>query len=243
MFETTILESIEGAPSTRRWSALASFTLQAFSVAVLLIAPLIFTQQLPQIRYFERLSAPASSAPERVMPIVSSHVERSSSRSELRDGVLVEPTAIPITTRRFVDQADSPIGSSVLPGIPYGIPSADRDSVINSILATTRTTPPIAVEPRREPLKVSSLSEGMIVRRVQPIYPEIARLARVQGPVVIAAVIDTNGRITSLRLVSGHPMLVDAAMEALRQWRYRPYVLNGQPIQVETQVTIMFTLR
>ena len=73
-------------------------------------------------------------------------------------------------------------------------------------------------------------------------YPPLARSAGVQGPVVLFAVISKAGTIDNLRVVSGHPMLVPAAIEAVRQWRYRPYILNGQPIEVETQITVNFTL-
>ena len=77
---------------------------------------------------------------------------------------------------------------------------------------------------------------------MEPSYPTLAKSARVQGEVVLSAVIDVNGAIQNLQLVSGHPMLVPAAIAAVRQWRYKPYLLNGQPVEVETTITVIFAL-
>lgn len=87
------------------------------------------------------------------------------------------------------------------------------------------------------------MTRGLLVHRVEPAYPTLARSARVQGEVVLSAIIDTNGQITNLQLVSGHPMLVPAAITAVREWRYKPYLLNGQPVEVETTITVIFSLQ
>jgi protein TonB len=86
------------------------------------------------------------------------------------------------------------------------------------------------------------MSEGDLIRKVQPSYPPLARAARIQGTVLLQALISKQGTIEHLQLISGHPMLVQAAMDAVRQWRYRPYVLNGEPVEVETQITVNFSL-
>jgi len=86
------------------------------------------------------------------------------------------------------------------------------------------------------------MSEGDIIRKVQPTYPPLARSARIQGTVVLQAVISTQGTIENLRVVTGHPLLAPAAIEAVRQWRYRPYILNNDPVEVETQITVNFSL-
>ncbi len=84
--------------------------------------------------------------------------------------------------------------------------------------------------------------EGNLIHRVQPEYPQLARQARIQGTVVLRAVISREGRIENLQVLSGHPLLAPAALDAVRQWRYRPYFLNDQPLEVETQITVNFTL-
>ena len=82
----------------------------------------------------------------------------------------------------------------------------------------------------------------MLVHQVKPLYPMIAMQARIQGTVVLQAVIGKDGTVQDLHLISGHPMLAPAAIEAVRQWRYRPYLLNGDPVEVDTQINVNFTL-
>jgi protein TonB len=81
-----------------------------------------------------------------------------------------------------------------------------------------------------------------LLRKILPTYPALARSARVQGQVVLQAVISKQGAIENLKVLTGHPLLVPAAIEAVRQWRYRPYVLNNEPVEVETQITVNFSL-
>jgi TonB family protein len=98
-----------------------------------------------------------------------------------------------------------------------------------------------ALVPKR--IRVSSgLESGMLLSKVQPQYPADAKEARIQGVVVLQATIDKEGNIAQLELISGHPMLAPAAIEAVRQWKYRPYLLNGDPVEVETQIQVNFTL-
>ena len=86
------------------------------------------------------------------------------------------------------------------------------------------------------------MMEGYLVHRVQPEYPPLARAARIQGSVQLRALISTQGTIENLQVQSGHPMLVSAAVNAVKQWRYRPYILNGEPVEVETQIMVNFIL-
>ena len=104
---------------------------------------------------------------------------------------------------------------------------------------------PIAVPKVAQPTRVrvsQGVSTGLLIRKVQPNYPALARQARIQGNVVLTAEISKDGSIENLRLVSGHPMLAPAAIEAVKQWKYKPYFLNGEPVEVETQVTVIFSL-
>ena len=101
---------------------------------------------------------------------------------------------------------------------------------------------PAAPRPALPPVRVSHMSEGDLIHKVLPTYPPLARSARIQGQVVLQAVISKQGVVENLRMVAGHPMLVPAAIEAVRQWRYRPYILNNEPVEVETQITVNFSL-
>ena len=102
--------------------------------------------------------------------------------------------------------------------------------------------PPVPKPVPAHPIRLSHISEGNLIYRVQPQYPEIARQARIEGTVALRAIISKAGTIENLIVESGHPMLAPAAMKAVRQWRYRPYLLNGEPVEVETEITVNFVL-
>ncbi|HXF12006.1 MAG TPA: energy transducer TonB [Terriglobales bacterium] len=119
-------------------------------------------------------------------------------------------------------------------------PQIDVQSIANAKPQNTGAAPQ-GTRPMR--VRVSQgVMQGMVISKVQPVYPADAKAARIQGSVVIAAIIGKDGNIQSERLMSGHPLLAPAAMDAVRQWKYRPYLLNGQAMEVDTQVTVNFTL-
>jgi protein TonB len=121
-------------------------------------------------------------------------------------------------------------------GRPDGVISIFADNSAR-MLATLRP-PPV----HTKPIIVSYMSEGLLIRKVTPAYPQIAMVARQQGTVLLHAIIGRDGTIQQLQAVSGPPLLIKAAMDAVAQWRYRPYVLNGQPVEVDTQITVNFKL-
>ena len=86
------------------------------------------------------------------------------------------------------------------------------------------------------------VTAGNLLRRVEPVYPPLAKTARIQGQVVLHAVISKSGSIENLQVMSGHPMLVQSALDAVRQWKYKPYILNGEPVEVDTTVTVNYNL-
>ncbi|MGA2252125.1 TonB family protein [Terracidiphilus sp.] len=127
--------------------------------------------------------------------------------------------------------ADSPIGtgSGTIPG---GDP-----------FAHSANSAPRVIHPQQGPVTISKgVAEGMLISRIVPLYPAIARAARLEGTVVLQATISRNGAIENLRVLSGSPMLQQAAMNAVQQWRYRPYLLNGDPVEVETTINVNFVL-
>ena len=99
--------------------------------------------------------------------------------------------------------------------------------------------PPAAVT---KVFRTSTFLQGMLIHKVEPVYPSMAKIAHVQGAVILAAIVSKDGTIEHLQLMSGHPLLVPAAMDAVSRWRYRPYILNGEAIEVETQITVNFIL-
>jgi protein TonB len=113
--------------------------------------------------------------------------------------------------------------------------------VIGGIISSTPVAVPKAATPQR--VRVSQgVTQGLLIHKVQPNYPPLARQARIQGAVQLQALISKQGTIENLRVISGHPMLSPSAIDAVKQWRYKPYILNGEPVEVETQITVNFTL-
>ena len=106
----------------------------------------------------------------------------------------------------------------------------------------TTPAPVIHAQPPAKPLVISHPDPASLVHDVKPIYPQAAVLIRLQGTVVLHALISKEGTIESLQVVSGHPFLARAAKDVVQQWRYRPYILNGQPVEIETQITVNFKL-
>ena len=112
--------------------------------------------------------------------------------------------------------------------------------MIGGIISQNAAVPKVATPQR---VRVSQgVSNGLLIKKVQPTYPPLARQARIQGQVVLHAEISKEGTIQNLQLISGHAMLAPAAIEAVRQWRYKPYLLNGEPVAVETEVIVNFSL-
>jgi protein TonB len=138
-----------------------------------------------------------------------------------------------------------PGAGGVVGGVPGGIPGGQLGGVIGGIVSFTSSLKYVpklqTVLPQR--IRISQgVTNGLLIHKVEPSYPVLAKSARIQGDVVLKAIIDKEGNIQDLQLVSGHPMLVPAAIDAVRRWHYRPYLLNGQPVEVETTITVIFTL-
>lgn len=239
MFAESLLDTSWADRSRRGWTTMASFTLLTFVVAVLLALPLLYTEALPQLQVLSSLVVPASSQPS--TPPSAARATQTPA-SNMLGHELMAPQRIP-TAVRLVDDAGVLPPSDLPPGIgvPHGTGVYDPNGVLNSIGTTVSVAHP-AVATVAPPLRVSVMMEGNLIYRVQPTYPPLARAARIQGPVRLEAVISREGLIENLHVVSGHPMLSPAAMNAVKQWRYRPYKLNGEPVEVETQVTVIFSL-
>jgi periplasmic protein TonB len=239
MFNT--LESTWDQSALRRgWTALASFTMQALALSLLLATSLLWVGGPPQVRWLQ-LAAPASFTPMAAEQPARGHRASAPVRSSRPDEIIA-PRFIP-TQILNTSNDDSVPAAPDLSSIDTGDAGLNRrgGDVIHSLgsgISAVIPPRPVGVKP----LLVSHLSEANLLHKVQPIYPPIARQARVQGAVELRAIIGKTGTIENLFVVRGHPMLSAAAIEAVRQWRYRPYLLNGEPIEVETEITVNFLL-
>jgi protein TonB len=244
MFEDSLIES-GGRLKTKRGATTAvSFVLQALLVGVLVLIPLIFTEALPKQQLMTFLVAPPPPPPPPPPPAAAPVKIVKQIQSDLVNGQLRTPTKIPQKVQMIKeDEAPPPEMSTggVVGGVPGGVPGGQMGGVIGGIISSTPVAVPKVATPQR--VRVSlGVSQGLLIKRVQPNYPPLARQARIQGTVLLQAEISKDGTIENLRLISGHPMLAPAAIEAVKQWRYRPYMLNGEPVAVETQVQVNFTL-
>ena len=240
MFEDSLIES-GGRLKTKRgiWTFF-SFILEAVLVGVLVLIPLLFTEALPKTQLMTFLVAPPppppppAAAPVKIVKQVQTNII---------DNQLRTPTKIPEKVQMIKEDEPPPVMASggVVGGVPGGIPGGQMGGVIGGIISSTPVAVPKVATPQR--VRVSQgVTQGLLIRRVQPNYPPLARQARIQGQVLLQAEISKDGSIENLHLISGHPMLAPAAIEAVKQWKYKPYILNGEPVEVETQITVNFTL-
>jgi periplasmic protein TonB len=125
-----------------------------------------------------------------------------------------------------------------IPGAPIG------DSIPGLPLSNERPRRPDPVTPHeKERLQISGgVQQAMLIRRIEPTYPPLAIQIRHEGTVRLHAIISTDGSIQSLEVLSGDPLLIQSALAAVRQWRYRPTILNGQPVEVDTEITVIYSL-
>jgi len=241
MFAESLLETSWAQRSRHGWTTATSFGLQVLAIGVLLIVPLLRTARLPPGRV---LPTPISwGAPPPAPPIHRAHVT-TLNQSNMWEHRLIAPPSIPPRVAQIVETTAPPqLNYHSGTGVEGGTGTGSPDGVWDAIGASLR--PRVAMPappPAIRQFRTSSMLQGSLLHRVEPVYPPMARTARVQGAVVLEAIISKEGAMKDLRLISGPALLVPAAVEAVSQWRYRPYVLNDEAIEVETQITVNFIL-
>jgi len=252
LFEVSLLDSSGAQRKRRTWSTLLSFVLQLFLIGLLLLLPLWFTDVLPKQQLLSLLEAPPPPPPP-PPPAAStpSAAKVVKVTSNIANGRLRTPSRIPSKVQMIKEEdARPPVATigGVVGGVPGGIPGGQMGGVIGGIISSSSS---LAAVPRLsqpaptvQRVRVSQgVTKGLLISRVEPAYPPLAKQARIQGVVVMTALIDKGGNVQNLQVVSGHPLLAPAAIEAVKQWRYKPFLLNGQPVEVETTVTVNFHVR
>jgi periplasmic protein TonB len=241
MFADSFLETSGMQRSRRNFITLTSFTLQAALVTTLIIFPLLHPEALPVLH---RLATPVSFGNPFVQHLAVQQATHSGRTVVLNNATvyrLAQPSSRPTTQQQSSDEPSDPpqLCVNCIPGI--GDPGSEIG--VPGLLPTTATVVmPAPPKPIVSVIRISHMDVGSLLHRVEPAYPPLARAAHIQGTVMMSALIGKNGAIENLRVLSGHPMLTTAAIEAVRQWRYRPYILNGEPVEVETQITVNFSL-
>jgi protein TonB len=244
MFENMLIE--EKIKTRRGRTTVLSFLLQVFLVGVIVIIPLLFTQALPTRMLETALVAPPPPPPPPPPAGASTptrHVEQTQVKSELEVPVKI-PQKVAMVHENLPqsDQiADAAPSTGVVGGVPGGVPGGTVGGIVGGVLGGVGAAVPKLAAPNR--VKVSSgVTAGLLIHQVKPQYPSLARSAHVQGDVVLHAIIGKDGHVKGVQVMSGHPMLSAAAVDAVKQWQYKPYVLNGQPVEIDTNITVKFTL-
>src|ERR1700722_8985684 len=226
MFNDLVISGANSTKTNKSWTVLVSTIIQAAILGVLILIPLIYTEALPKGMLATFIvppppppppPPPAAAIQRIVKPVV--HL--------IKNGQMMAPTVIPKKIEMIKEEAAPPAGG-VLGGIIGGVGGAP---------------PPPPPPKAKGPLRVGGqVQAANLIRQVQPVYPPIAKTAHISGTVVLHAIISKEGAIEKLEYVSGPPLLMKNAMDAVSQWRYRPTMLNGEPVEVDTTVSVVFTL-
>jgi periplasmic protein TonB len=218
------------------WAAAGSVIIPALLLLALIVIPLYHTEPLPKRETLTMLYVPPAAAASNG---TSLPVPTSSSRSLSRNMRIPSPVH---TTQEApsppVDTAGGLVG-----GVPGGVLGGIPGGVLGEVLGSSGSAPVLATTPAPKRIRVpAGMAEANLIHDVAPTYPPEAGRTRIEGTVVLLAVIGKDGTVQDVRVKSGLQVLAQAAIEAVKQWRYRPYLVNGEPVEIDSQITINFTL-
>ncbi len=246
MFEEMVV-STSKSKGTKPWTFFVSMIFEILFLAILILIPLIYTEALPKTLMSSILLAPPPPPPPPPPPAATVVVKRMPVAHLMDAGKLVAPKAIPKDVKIIKEEAEPPdagIGG-VAGGVPGGVAGGSMGGVIGGVIGgvTSNIAPP--PPPKAAPKRVTvggNVQAARLVNKVQPLYPPLARQTRISGTVKLHAIIGKDGAVQQLQVVSGHPLLVQSALDAVRQWRYQPTLLNGDPVEVDTEIDVIFSL-
>ncbi len=232
MFEQSML--LPSAPGKKAGALAASLAAQTFAVGALLLIPLLYTDRLPFAQFQLPTFLPPTPAPEPMRPEPTRHPRPRIWRQ------LMVPTSIPplSTHPEIIDDAPAPLGS-----IDTSVFVPPTIGTIISRVIPPPPPPPVTEVAASKPITVTSdVQAAKLIRKVQPVYPRLAIIARISGTVRLTGIIGKDGLIQQLQVIDGPPLLVQAALDAVRQWVYRPTLLNNKPVEVIAPIIVIFTL-
>lgn len=236
---------LESSPMKRKsrnpWAFAISLLLQTLMIGALILIPLLYTEALPKQAMLTWLQAPPPPPPPPPPP-APKPVKRVVRRvvKLIKAGQLRAPREIPKEITMIKEKPEDDF-AGVVGGVPGGVPGGEAGGVLGGVLGAPTAALPPPPTPKR--IRVSSgVQEAKLTRKVLPVYPPIAKQARIRGTVRLEAIIGKDGAIRNLRVVQGHPLLVQAALQAVQQWRYEPTLLNNQPVEVVTIIDVIFRL-
>jgi len=253
MFESTNTTR----PLKRRlWSLGLSLLAHAVVISVLVILPLIYYQILPQPEIITFLMTEPPPPPPLPPPVPPSRRQPVAAPRPVQVERFVAPTEIPktvpapasepaiVSVPAIPEGIMNEIEDGIAGGVPGGVVGGIPGGLVGSPPQPMLPPPPPPAPKQIQPLIVSSaLQQSKLIHVVEPEYPSVAKQARITGNVVLRITVDESGSVSSVQVVSGHPILVPAAVAAVRQWKYSPTILNGEPVPVIANVTVTFSLR
>ena len=161
-------------------------------------------------------------------------------------GKLTAPKTVPKEIKMIVESEEPPSAAGVVGGVPGGIAGGALSGILGGAGIAPPPPPPPAPKPKvvnTAPIRVGgNVSQANLIKQPKPVYPPLAKAARVQGTVKFQATISKEGKIENLQLLSGPPLLVQSASQAVLQWEYKPTLLNNEPVEVITTIDVIFTL-
>jgi len=255
MFETATLTYGQG--SKRVWGTFAGVTGQALLVTCAVIAPMISPAALPRAAWITGIEAPGPPpAPPPPGQTLIRPKTATLAESQFTRGILFEPIKVPPKAAILMDDAPVMRGGGVEGGVVGGDPNGVVGGILTSVMsegsrmaAVVRLPEPVGATSREtagaivvKPPRMSAIELAHPISRVDPIYPPLARQMHISGVVELEGVLGTDGRIHELKVLRGHPMLVKAAVDAVRQWTYAPTILNGQAVEVVAPIVVTFKL-
>ena len=237
MFEDSLVESGNKLRRKNKGWSFVAFLLNAAALVALVIWPLLHPEALPRQMMATLMVAPSPPpAPPPKAPAPTAQM-----KSEILSMEFHAPSRI---LKQIEQVNESAVPPSMLDDIGVQGANDGPPGSISDIIGSVGNGPAKVVK-QEPPTKLrvsSSLMIGNLLDKTVPQYPAIARAARIQGVVVLQATISKSGSIENLRVISGPPMLQQAAIDAVRSWRYKPYLLNGEPVEVETTINVVFNL-
>jgi protein TonB len=228
--------------------ALVSVALHTAALLVFVIAPLVFLEAFPADKLLTFLIAPPLPPPPGAR-LIHDGSFKGTRKATIVSREFETPTAIPAT---IPAPEDAPPLAGVIAGVDLGPGlAALGPGVPGPLFGSGTATPekPLAPPPPPKPKQAapqrisSGVQESKLIRRVDPVYPELARRARVSGVVILEVTVNEEGTVADVRVLRGHPLLDEEAVRAVRQWRYSPTLLSGEPVPVIATVTVVFNLR
>jgi periplasmic protein TonB len=234
MFDQLVVSNVHSTKTNKSWTVAMSAAIQFLIVGVMILIPLIYTEALPKGMLNTFLVAPAPPPPP---PPPAAPVKAIVRPKIVTPQRMVAPTVIPKQVAMIKE--DAPDVSAGVEG-GFGVPGG-TGGVLGGIIGNTSAPPPPKATPQR--IRVGgNVAAAKLLRQVQPTYPQIAKTAHVSGTVILHAIIAKDGTIQELQYVSGPALLMKAAMDAVHEWRYQPTQLNGEPVEVDTTIQVVFTL-